>query len=86
MARSCGAKATANNSADTTTKHCACFSAGAWEADRKARGFKPKVADEETSAAKGTAWCMDPARYDSVGAARNAATKAAPDIVLTWEG
>jgi hypothetical protein len=79
-------QATANNSADKTISHSALFSAGAWKADRKARAFKHKVEDEEISAAKVTARCRAPARYEPVGAARNAATQAAPDIVLTWEG
>lgn len=79
-------QATADNGAETTTYYSAFFSAGAWEADRKALGFKSEVADEEISAAKVTAKCMAPADYDTVVAARNAAMKAAPGKVLSWEG
>ncbi len=76
-------QATADNGAETTTYYSAFFSAGAWEADRKALKFQSEVEDEEISAAKVTARCMAPADYDTVVAARNAAMKAAPGKVLS---
>lgn len=79
-------QATADNGAETTTYYSAFFSAGAWEADRKAVGFKSEVEDEEISAAKVTAKCMAPADYDTAVAARNAAMKSAPGSVLSWAG
>jgi hypothetical protein len=79
-------QATADNGADKTVYYSAFFSAGAWEAERKALAFKSEVEDEEISAATVTAKCMAPADYDTVVAARNAAMKAAPGTVLNWEG
>jgi hypothetical protein len=79
-------QATADNGADTTVYYSAFFSAGAWEADRKALAFKSEVEDAEVSASSVTAKCMAPADYDAAVAARNAAMKAAPGTVLSWEG
>ncbi len=79
-------QATADNGAEKTVYYSAFFSAGAWEADRKALAFKSEVEDEEISAATVTAKCMAPADYDTVVAARNAAMKAAPGTVLNWAG
>ena len=79
-------QATADNGAEQTHYYSAFFAAGAWEADRKAFAFKSEVEDQEINAASVTAQCMAPADYDTVVAARNAAMKAAPGQVLSWEG
>jgi len=52
----------------------------------KARAFKSEVQGSVAAAATVTAKCMTPASYDEVVAARNAAMKAAPGKVLSWEG
>jgi hypothetical protein len=79
-------QATADNGAETTVYYSAFFAAGAHQAEVKARAFKAEVQDEEISAATVMAKCMAPADYDTVVAARNAAMKAAPGKVLSWEG
>jgi hypothetical protein len=76
----------ADNGADKTYYYSAFFSAGAWEAERKALAFKSEVEDAEISAASVNATCMAPAEYDVAVAARNAAMKAAPGTVLSWAG
>ena len=75
-----------DNGADKTYYYSGFFSAGAWEAERKALKFKSEVEDDEISATKVTATCMEPADYDKAVAVRNAAMKAAPGKVLSWEG
>ena len=75
-----------DNGAEKTYYYSAFFSAGAWEAERKALAFKSEVADEEISASTVTATCMAPAEYDKAVATRNAAMKAAPGTVLSWAG
>lgn len=79
-------QATADNGAETTTYYSAFFPAGAHQAEAKARAFKSEVEDEEISAASVVAKCMTPADYESSVAARNAAMKAVPGKVLSWEG
>jgi hypothetical protein len=66
--------------------YSAFFPAGAWEAERKALAFKSEVEDQEISAAAVTATCLRPADYDAAVATRNAAMKAAPGTVVSWEG
>jgi hypothetical protein len=78
--------ATADNGTEKTYYFSAFFPAGAWEADRKAFAFKREVEEREISAATVTAACMPPADYDTAIATRNAAMKAAPGTVLSWEG
>jgi hypothetical protein len=78
--------ATADNGAEKTYYYSAFFPAGAWEKDRKAFAFKREVEEQEISATTVTATCMAPADYDTVVATRNAAMKAAPGTVLSWEG
>jgi len=79
-------QATADDGAESTTYYSSFFSAGAHEAEVKARKFKSEVEDADVSAAKVTAKCMKPADYDTVVAARNSAMKAAPGKILGWEG
>jgi hypothetical protein len=64
--------------------YSAFFAARAWEAERKALKFKGEV--EKDGASKVKATCMAPAEYDMAVATRNAAMKAAPGKVLSWEG
>jgi hypothetical protein len=78
--------ATADNGAEKTYYYSAFFAAGAWEAERKAFAFKREVEEQEISAVTVTATCVAPADYDTVVATRNAAMKAAPGTVLSWEG
>jgi hypothetical protein len=78
--------ATADNGVEKTHYYSAFFAAGAWEADRKAFAFKGEVEEQEISAATVTATCMPPADLDQATASRNAAMKAAPGSVLSWEG
>ena len=78
--------ATADNGAEKSYYYSAFFPAGAWEAERKAFAFKSEVEDQGISAATVTATCMPPADYDAAVATRNAAMKAAPGTVLSWEG
>jgi hypothetical protein len=71
--------------------YSAFFAAGAWEADRKAFAFKnfaakSAVGDTEISPPTLKATCMAPASYDTAVATRNAAMKAGPGKVLSWEG
>jgi hypothetical protein len=79
-------QARADNGAQTSVYYSAFFSAGAHQAEVKARAFKSEVQDEEVSASTVTAKCMTPGSYDEVVAARNAAMKAEPGKVLSWEG
>jgi len=79
-------QAAADNGADTTTYYSAFFSAAAYQTETRAKAFKSEVEDEEISAASVTAKCTLGADYDAVVAGRNAATKAAPGKVLSWEG
>lgn len=60
------------------------FAAGAWEADRKALAFKNHV--EKSNPAKVKTTCMKPAEYDLAVGTRNAAMKAGPGTILSWEG
>jgi hypothetical protein len=76
----------ADNGADKTYYYSGFFSAAAWEAEGKARAFKAEVEDAEISAATVSATCMAPAEYDKAIATRNAAMKAGPGTVLSWEG
>ena len=78
--------ATADNGVEKSYYYSAFFAAGAWEAERKAFAFKSEAEDQEISAATVTATCMPPADYDAAVATRNAAMKAAPGTVLSWEG
>lgn len=78
--------ATADNGSEKAYYYSAFFPAGAWETERKAFAFKSEVESEEISAAAVTATCMPPADYDAAVATRNAAMKAAPGTVLSWEG
>lgn len=75
-----------DNGAEKTYYYSAFFSAGAWEAERKAVAFKAEVEDAEISASTVSATCMAPAEYEKAVATRNAAMKAAPGNVLSWEG
>jgi len=80
-------QATATDGTETSTYYYSgFFSAGAWEASRKALAFESEVEDQQISAAVVKASCMDPADYDMAIATRNAAMKAAPGTVLGWEG
>lgn len=79
-------QATAVNGAETTAYYSAFFSAAAHQTEVKARAFKSEVQGSVAAAATVTAKCMTPASYDEVVAARNAAMKAAPGKVLSWEG
>jgi hypothetical protein len=79
-------QAKADNGAGATVYYSAFFSAGAHEAEVKARAFKSKVEGDEVSAAAVTAKCMPPASYEAAVAARNAAMKQEPGKVLSWEG
>jgi hypothetical protein len=78
--------ATADNGAEKSYIYPAFFPAGAWEAERKALAFKMEIEDQQVSAAAVTATCLPPADYDTAVATRNAAMKAAPGTVLSWEG
>lgn len=79
-------QATSTNGSESSVYYSAFFAAGAWEAERKANAFKAEIEDEEISAASVTAKCRAPVDYDAAVAARNAAMKAAPGKVLSWEG
>lgn len=70
----------------TSNFYSAFFSAAAWQAERKALGFVAELKKSEAAGAEVTAKCMDPTDYDAVVAARNAAMKAAPGKVVSWEG
>lgn len=78
-------QATAENGAEKTAYYSAFFAAGAHEAEVKARAFKVEVG-KQASGATVTAKCMAPGSYEEVVAARNAAMKAAPGKVVSWEG
>lgn len=79
-------QATADNGSETTVYYSAFFSAGAHQAEAKARAFKSEVENAEVSASTVTSECMAPADYDTAVAARNAAMKSAPGEVLDWKG
>jgi hypothetical protein len=79
-------EAIAGNGLETTNYYSAIFSAGANQADAKARAFKSEVEEEQISAAAVAAKCMAHVDYDAAVEARDAAMKAAPGEVLTWEG
>jgi hypothetical protein len=79
-------QATADNGADASVYYSAFFSAGAHEAEVKARRFKVAAADEEISASAVTAKCTSAPNYEQAVATRNAAMKTAPGKVLSWEG
>ncbi len=78
--------AAAETGGETAHYYSAFFSAGAWEADRKALAFSNAIKKDHAPDAKITATCAEPADYQAVVAARNAAMKAAPGKVLSWEG
>lgn len=79
-------QATAEKDGKTSHFYSAFFSAAAWQAERKALGFATELKKSEAAGAEVVAKCMEPADYDAVVAARNAAMKAAPGKVLSWEG
>lgn len=78
--------ATADKGTEKTYYFSALFLAGAWEADRKAFTLNREVEERDISAATVTAACMPPADYDTAITTRNAAMRAAPGTVLSWEG
>ncbi len=79
-------QATASTDTGTTVYYSAFFSAGAWEADVKARAFKSEIAVKDASASTVTAKCAAPGDYDAAVASRNTAMKAAPGKIISWEG
>ncbi len=74
------------NDAEKAYFYSAFFSAGAWEAERKALAFKNEVEGKESGGAMVKTTCMAPAEYDKAVATRNAAMKAGPGKVLSWAG
>lgn len=66
--------------------YSAFFAAGSWETERRALSFKLAVQTKEAGVGVVKATCMEPEEYDRAVAMRNAAMKAAPGKIISWEG
>lgn len=79
-------QASAVKDGQTSHFYSAFFAAEAWQASRKALAFANELKKGDAAGAEVTAKCKDPADYKTVVDTRNAAMKAAPGKVTSWEG